>query len=60
MGALEDVVLGFKMELAARTEMSIDCCGTNMFLLGTSVEPAVDTFGAGDPFDRVQSEEGRF
>jgi hypothetical protein len=51
---LEDVVLGFEMELAARTEMSVDCCGTNMFLLGTSVEPAMETFRARDPFDRVQ------
>ena len=58
--ALEYVILSFKVELAARTQMCIRSSGTDVFLLGASVEPAMDTFGAGDSFERIQSEEGRF
>ena len=40
--------------------MCICSSGTEVFLLGTSVEPAMDTFVAGNSFERIQSEEGRF
>ena len=40
--------------------MCIRSSGTDVFLLGASVEPAMDTFGAGDSFERIQSDESRF
>jgi hypothetical protein len=53
VGALENMFLSFKTELAARTQMGIRSSGTDMFLLGTCVEPAMETFRTGDSCIRI-------
>jgi hypothetical protein len=58
--ALEYMTLSFKVYLAARTQMSIRSSGTDVSLLDTGVEPAMETFGARNSFERIQSEESRF
>ena len=40
--------------------MCIRSSGTDVFLLGTGVEPAMEMFGAGNLFKRIQSEESGF
>jgi hypothetical protein len=54
------MILSFKVYLALRTQMSIHSSGTNVFLLGTGVEPAMEMFGAGNSFERIQSKESGF
>jgi hypothetical protein len=58
--ALEYMILSFKVYLALRTQMSIRSSGTNVFLSGAGVEPAMETFGAENLFERIQSEESGF
>jgi hypothetical protein len=58
--ALEYMILSFKVYLASRTQMSIRSSGTEVFLLGTSVEPAMEMFGAGNSFERIQGEKRGF
>jgi hypothetical protein len=59
VGALKYMVLSFKMKFAMRTQMGIQGSRGDVLLLGTSVDPAVNVFGAGDMFEGVQGEEGR-
>jgi hypothetical protein len=58
--ALEYMILSFKVYFASRTQMSIRSSGTEVFLLGTGVEPAMETFGAGNSFERIQGEKSGF